>query len=280
MRYQLARTYAAWSEAYDDGDPGRTGTLHMARSLLREIGASEAAAGLTEVGGEAPSSDVSLPAAQLPGTDQIGSLIEVGKVLAATLDLEVLLERTMVSVMEVAGAERGFLLLDEGGDGELRVAVARHNDGRSEDVGKDSFSSSIIELVIRTREPILVSDAMMDPRFMAAESVFAHQLRSVLCFPLTVQGRARGVIYLENNTASNCFGHSQLDVIRIFAAQASIALANGLAYREIEELNRELEAKVEQRTAELKKTSADLQDKNVELGETIHELKETRDRMV
>ena len=279
MRFQLARTYAAWSAAYEEGDPGRAGTLNMAHALAREIGAAEAAAGLTDRPEELPA-DSSQEGAALPGAAQIGSLIEVGKVLASTLELEVLLEKTMVSVMEVAGAERGFLLLDEGGGGELRVAVARHLDGPKEDAGKDSFSSSIIELVIRTGEPILVSDAMMDPRFMAAESVFAHQLRSVLCFPLTVRGRARGVIYLENNAASNCFGQSQLDVIRIFAAQASIALANGLAYREIEELNRELEAKVEQRTAELRKTSDDLQDKNVELEDTITELQETRDRMV
>ena len=159
--------------------------------------------------------------------------------LAGTLELDTLLEKTIDSVMDVAGAERGFLLMERPDRGGLEVRVARDPGASQEDVARDSLSSSIIELALRTGEPTLVSDAMMDPRFVASKSVFAHRLRSVLCFPLMVKKKPRGVIYLENNAASNCFGQTQLDVIRIFAAQASIALANGLAYREIEELNRE-----------------------------------------
>ena len=285
MTHELARTYEFWAQFFDGGDPGRFGALWMAAGHYRNVGAITAT---ERVMGRLRGTDEAKPIDETGGRPvvdvtardrQLRSLIDVGRVLSSTLDISELLEQTMDSVMEVAGAERGLLLMRESTDTEFAVRVARSG-GPATSGSRDFSSRSVVELVLRTKEPVLISDALTDPRLFSSKSVYAHQLRSVLCFPLVARAVVTGVIYLENNQASSLFGAHHLDLIRIFAAQASIALENGLAYQAIEQLNVDLEAQVEERTAQLNDASGSLRERNEELRTTIEELKTTRDRMI
>jgi signal transduction histidine kinase/tetratricopeptide (TPR) repeat protein len=288
MRYELALTYEAWADAYDPADPGHSGCLLNAARLYDEVGAAPAYGRLVErlsSGAREGRTGAAAAVAGLPRSvpsegRQLRSLIEVGKALASTLDLDDLIKKTMDSVMEVAGAERGLLLVRNPEKGNLDIRIYRcREEGREEPAG-DFSSRSVTELVLRTRQPVLVSDALTDPRLAGADSVYARQLRSILCFPILAQDEPWGLIYLENNVAAHCFSRPLLDLIRVFAAQASIALENGLAYRKIEQLNLELEEKVRRRTAQLESASGELRDRNEQLASTIRELTTTRDRMI
>jgi transcriptional regulator with GAF, ATPase, and Fis domain len=73
-----------------------------------------------------------------------------------------------------------------------------------------------------------VSDALSDAQFNASESVLALRLSSVMCAPLISQGHVQGVLYVGNDRVKGLFDKSQLDVMSIFAAQASLILQNAL----------------------------------------------------
>src|SRR5205085_1819498 len=91
------------------------------------------------------------------------------------------------------------------------------------------------------------------------------QPRSVLCTAMVHQGRLVGVVYLENNVATNVFGPARLEMTQFVAAQAAVAVENASLYSvvqaataELRRANETLEAQVAERTAELSRTLANL----------------------
>ena len=82
--------------------------------------------------------------------------------------------------------------------------------------------------VIETGRPVIVSDALTDAQFKTSESVLALRLSSVMCAPLVSQGMVEGVLYVGNDRVKGLFDKNQLDVLSIFAAQASLILENAM----------------------------------------------------
>jgi transcriptional regulator with GAF, ATPase, and Fis domain len=92
----------------------------------------------------------------------------------------------------------------------------------------DAISDSIVRKVVETGRPVIVSDALSDAQFATSESVLALRLSSVMCAPLVSQGHVQGVLYVGNDQVKGLFERSQLDVLSIFAGQASLILQNAL----------------------------------------------------
>jgi transcriptional regulator with GAF, ATPase, and Fis domain len=134
------------------------------------------------------------------------------------------LEALMDAVIAATHAKKGFLVLIE--NGETRVAVARNLGGRNLPEGVAQLSDSILARVIETKKPLIVSDAVSDTLFGRSESVMNLQLASVMCAPLIGQGQLLGLIYVGNDAVRALFVESSLEVLTIFAAQASLLLQN------------------------------------------------------
>ncbi|MDA1354488.1 MAG: ATP-binding protein, partial [bacterium] len=76
------------------------------------------------------------------------------------------------------------------------------------------------------------------------------------CLPIIRQGKAVGLVYLENNQIEGVFTEKRMEPLGILAAQAAIALENAILVNEITESNKNLEAKVEEQVKELEDTRA------------------------
>ncbi len=192
-------------------------------------------------------------------------LQEVVKAVNSEAHVDRLLALIMDHAMEIAGAERGFIMLEDGG--RLKVRTARNLD--QERVLKPEFkiSHSIAEETFQTGKPILTSNAREDPRFAGAGSVFDLKLTSVLCFPLRTKEKATGVIYLDNRFRAGQFTPEILSLLEMFGDQASIALENARLFeenvrakeellrvnRKLSEANRELSTRVREQEKELER---------------------------
>src|SRR5947207_15996791 len=91
-----------------------------------------------------------------------------------------------------------------------------------------AVSDSIVRKVLESGRPIIVSDALSDAQFGSSESVLALRLSSVMCAPLVSQGHVTGAMYVGNDRVKGLFERSQLDVLTIFAGQASLILQNAM----------------------------------------------------
>jgi transcriptional regulator with GAF, ATPase, and Fis domain/Tfp pilus assembly protein PilF len=196
-------------------------------------------------------------------------LLSINKRLNSELRLPRLLELILDTVIELTSAERGFILLANA-TGQLEVSLARNIDQQTLAAGRESsFSRSIAERAAREAAPIVTLDAAGDERFEAALSVSHLKLRSVLAVPLQVKGRVVGCVYADHRLRAAAFGDADVQLVCDLAEQAAIAIENARLLeenerrgREVAELARELERKV--------------QDQALELGELHREVRSSR----
>ncbi len=155
---------------------------------------------------------------------------------------QALVETILDSIIELTGAAKGFLiLLDD--DAKPMVSAARNVGAGSIDNAIAQLSDSILKKVISTKKPLIVADALRDEEFNASESVVNLKLLSVMCCPLLDRDQLKGVLYVGNDRISNVFNEEALDVMNVFAAQASLLLSQA---ERIDDLSSEKDALTEQ----------------------------------
>jgi len=169
-------------------------------------------------------------------------LFDFSEKLMTMKKLDELLLAMLDAVIEVTGAEKGLiLLLEEGGaigsssggpssEGGAKpvIRASRHVKREAITDTTGAISDSIVRRVLETGRPVIVSDALSDAQFGSSESVLALQLSSVMCAPLVSQGQVTGAMYVGNDRVKGLFERSQLDVLGIFAGQASLILQNAM----------------------------------------------------
>jgi len=170
--------------------------------------------------------------APLPSkSDRLQRLQRIASALNSEMDLDRILNLIMDHVVELAQAERGFLVLNR--EGKLTVEVARHF--QKEDVMNPevAFSRSIAEKVARQGEPILTVDATSDDRFASMSSIHEIAPRSVLCMPFKERsGLTVGVVYIDNRIARGVFGQEHQRALQSFADLAAGAIHRAQTERE------------------------------------------------
>lgn len=167
--------------------------------------------------------------------EQLSALQAISGAINSSLDLPEVLRQVMDAIIDLTGAERGFLMLTDEGRGAMEVQVARNMD--RETIGRSSFdiSRSIVQRVAQSGEPVVTINAQTDPRFSGQESIISYNLRSILCVPLKIRERITGVIYADNRIAAGIFGDNDRDLLAAFANQAAVAIANARLFQRIRE---------------------------------------------
>jgi signal transduction histidine kinase len=177
------------------------------------------------------------------------TIMKASQTIAGEIQLEKLLSRLMNIILENAGAEKGFLLLEKHGQWVIEAQGATTQSERKvlPSLSMDHvLPEAIIHYVARTSEPVILNDAQNDSRFSLSEKI-----QSVLCVPLVNQEKISGIVYLENNLASGVFTPKRVETVQLLGSQAAISLDNARLYEQLAEYNRTLEAKVAERTQEL-----------------------------
>jgi transcriptional regulator with GAF, ATPase, and Fis domain len=176
--------------------------------------------------------------------DAYTKLYEFSERLIHQRDLSELLDALMDAVVEITNADKGFLILAEGETLDIKVARNLNRENIADAVAQ--LSDSIISKVVRSRRPVIVSDAMRDDEFSAAKSVMQLKVSSVICVPLLDRGRLLGLIYVGNDSIRDLFQHDTLRVLTVFSSQASLIVANALLLNELRIDNKRLNERLEQ----------------------------------
>ncbi|MCC6802005.1 MAG: GAF domain-containing protein [Anaerolineae bacterium] len=157
---------------------------------------------------------------------QLRALAATTALINSSLDTDSVLNQVMDTVIQLTGAERGYLMLTNKATGKLEFRIARGID--REQLSRDEFivSNTIVNQVFNSGEPVLTDNARSDPRYQSQESIVGHQLRSILCVPLIVRGETTGVVYCDNRALSALFKDHELSLLRAFADQAAVAIEN------------------------------------------------------
>jgi PAS domain S-box-containing protein len=183
-----------------------------------------------------PTATIGTPVEQL----DVGTVVKAAQAVSGEIVLGKLIETLMRITLEHAGAERGLLILFP--DDEPRIeAEATTGRGQVEVTLRQTAASpaelpeAVLHYVIRTRQSVILDDALAQNPFSADKYICQKHARSVLCLPLVKQSKLIGVLYLENNLASHVFTPERISVLELLASQAAISLENALLYDDLRE---------------------------------------------
>jgi adenylate cyclase len=157
---------------------------------------------------------------------QLRALARTTALISSALDTDSVLNQVMDTVIQLTGAERGFILLKSPSTGEMEFRIARGLD--REQLGREDFivSRTILNDVINSGEAVRTDNARTDPRYEGHESIVGHQLRSILAVPLMVRGEIIGAVYCDNRIMVGLFKEHEMNLLRAFADQAAVAIQN------------------------------------------------------
>jgi PAS domain S-box-containing protein len=165
------------------------------------------------------------------------AVLKTSHTLSQEVHLQQLLEKLMRIVIENAGAERGVLILKSAAG--LMIQARGGSSGvetmQAEQVEScDDVALSVINYVTHTQSEVVLSDAYRDPTFGNDAYIAEHRVRSLLCLPIVYQGKLSGLLYLENNLASDLFTADRLELLKALTSQAAISMENAALYTELE----------------------------------------------
>ncbi len=150
--------------------------------------------------------EVTAPLLTVPATDRkFGPelLYQVAEELvtpAHTLDS--LLQRILELSMLALGADRGCVLLkDPIGSDLTAMAFFRSQTQGPASAGQMPVSRSITDYVMRTGQAVRTSDAMLDDRFDAGQSIVTSGVREAICAPMKGRSDLLGVFYIDTTSA-------------------------------------------------------------------------------
>ncbi len=174
--------------------------------------------------------------------DSFTVLYEITQKINSILNQQDLIEKVLEIAMEHLDAERGYILMV---DAEAGVhVVANKNFNSKKEADESAASSSVINKVLISGEPVLTFDALSDERFEASRSIIAQQILSIICVPLRVQDRTTGAIYLDSTKSRRKFNEETMKFLAVFGNLAAVAVENARRYDSLRNENTRLRNQV------------------------------------
>lgn len=179
-----------------------------------------------------PSLDDSVIIAGPETSDAVGNLrmmYELSTAINSIFDRQQLLEQVMNMIFDNLPADRGFILLRNDSEEELRPVVMRYRS--KEHSGEITVSHTIVDHVIKNKEGVICANAMRDKRFAKGKSVQDYGIRSALCVPITLRELIMGVIYVDTTVATHTYAAEQLRLLTAIGFQTGLALEHARLYQ-------------------------------------------------
>lgn len=189
-----------------------------------------------------------------PGLNSISDSIELNSLfkMYQSFNGEILIDKLLINLMKIlldyTGALRTILIMEEKnvfyieaeGDSikhKIKVLQSLPLMDVMKDANNPTLPFSIIQYVLRTRENVVLGDAVNEGFFSSDHYISLNQSRSVLCIPLLHLNRLSGILYLENNSTPGVFTGERLEILQLLSSQIAISLENAKQYNEMKGLN-------------------------------------------
>jgi len=170
-------------------------------------------------------------------TEELHILNEIGRALSSTLDLDSLLERIYFEVGRLMDVRSFFIAFHEPKTEEIRYEIEIAGGARIPKRSRPS-GNHLAEYVIRTRQPLLIRHGYSDEAVGLGFEML-QDARSVCAVPLILYDRAVGVLVVHS-PKERMFDEGHLELLRVLASEAGIAIENARLFTEEQKKSRHL----------------------------------------
>ena len=154
---------------------------------------------------------------------EIALLDQVRQVLARELEISVIFQTVVDGISKTFGYTQVSLYLVDGDVLELQ-----HQVGYNQVIDRIPITQGISGRVVRSQQPILLTDVQNDPTFLGA----IEGITSEVCVPFFDQGQVAGILNVESSHGVR-LTEADLTLMMALAEQIGIALGRARLYTEI-----------------------------------------------
>ena len=171
-------------------------------------------------------------------------LIEAGRALVSTFDLEALLERLLETARDLTGARYAALgILDERRESLERFITVGIGEPERARIGDLPTGRGVLGELIRDPRPLRIRDVVTHPESYGFPP--GHPpMHTFLGVPIVIRGEAYGNLYLTEKEDGAEFDAADEESVVVLADWASVAIENARLYRAAQGRREELETAV------------------------------------
>lgn len=123
-------------------------------------------------------------------------------------------ERFLRLALHTTGAEKGFILLENKGRFSIKTALEINRKREDPSEQDEPYSHAVVQFVHRVKEPVILGEARQSI-FSSDPYIQQRRPRSILCLSIRDSVQRDGLLYLENNQASEAFTTDRLDMLEL-----------------------------------------------------------------
>ena len=157
------------------------------------------------------------------------TIMKAAQTISQNLDRDTLIKMLLERLIENTGAQKVVFIASNKNSLQLEYFLSADEDFRKFEPplflhdSRDA-SAGIVRYVVRTREQLVLHNALEQGDFVQDEYVLQHQIRSLLCLPILYQNTLIGILYLEHRLMSGVFTFERQQVAYVLCAQVAISL--------------------------------------------------------
>lgn len=180
------------------------------------------------------------------GKFDLKGIVRATEAIVTETVLEKVLERWMGTVIEIAGAQRGFVTLVSHGVLTVRASIAVNPDMVTVDMSvplemcAGDLAVAVVQYVANTCASVVLDDVTQDSRFAHDPYVAANQPKSIVCIAMLYQSALVAILYLESGSIAHAFSALRVELLELLSSQAAIAIGNALMVDRVQQMSEEL----------------------------------------
>ncbi len=170
-------------------------------------------------------------------SDELHLLNEIGRALSSTLDVDELFNKMVAALKRMFDVSNFYVAMYDAEENQIHFEL-EITEGIRLPKRSRPFGNHLTEYVIRTRQPLLIRQNLGEEA--AKLGVRPVQETGSFCgVPLVAYDKAIGVIALRG-LQDNLYDEGHLEMMRVLASEASIAIENARLFREEQTKSRHL----------------------------------------
>ncbi len=151
----------------------------------------------------------------------LNSLLQVSLASSTVLDPQEQVKIALDEIIRVMGAERAYVFLWNETTGKLEFTGGR-NDSKTDLASLEGYSSTIVNKVLDTKEPLVVTGSD-EGQAMGSQSAVAYNLKSIMAVPMTLREDFKGIVYIDSKLAKGVFSKSDTGILTSISNHIAIA---------------------------------------------------------
>jgi len=167
------------------------------------------------------------------------AILDITSRINKTLILEDVLKQVLINAIQLAEADRGFIVLLNS-ENSLEYKLGINSTGNVLPSQLFQISQSVVEKVFHEKRSLFIEFAQSGEDDAPSKSILNLDLQTILCSPLITDDKKIGVIYVDSKSLRKIKNKEMTDTFEILAGQAAIAIKNAQLYKVQQETMRAL----------------------------------------